>query len=176
MIITPVDNRKDLFLVEQIFPQDLLDRINQLNFTDLNTEFMEMQEDWPCRRRVLYDEDSLFAIIHRQVKKQVVTISQIIEQPISDCDTGFWLDTEGFTTNLHLDNEQVYIAMQVYLTEAESALGTEFYHQDDSVRFSTPYRQNFGYLMVNNNDQMHGMLNPVPVGHNRLSSYTWFYR
>ena len=58
MKITPVDDQHNLFLVENIYPTDLLDQIKQEDFLSYNWELQEGQLDWP-RRRLLPNPDSV---------------------------------------------------------------------------------------------------------------------
>ena len=50
MKITSVDEQYNLFLVEDIYPQDLLDQVAQEDFMSYDWELQEGQLDWPRRK------------------------------------------------------------------------------------------------------------------------------
>jgi hypothetical protein len=52
--------------------------------------------------------------------------------------------------------------------------GTVFYNQDQTVRYTFPYKVNTGYIMLNGPDQYHGVPTTLAEGELRLSSYTYF--
>ena len=176
MTITPVDDKLDLFSVVDLFPEPILERLKQTDHLQSDWSRMDWQEDWN-RRRVTPRPGSVYAEIDLFVKSKLPEIEEITQTSILSCDTAFWLDLPGFTTNPHLDNDGVFIAMQVYLTEYPGIeMATEFYDSDNTIRFKPAYRINHGYFMINNPNQRHGMLTPVPDNTYRLSSYTWFYK
>lgn len=176
MNIVAIDSRLDLFSVTNIYPKNLLHKIQSIEIKSLDLQQEEMQSDWPGRFRVKTESHSVFSEIDLYIKSRLEDIANITDTNLMACDTGFWLDTEGFTTNMHLDNDRVFMAMQVYLTDHFIQMGTEFYNSDNSIRYKSDYSRNSGYLMVNNENQLHSMLTPVPKGHYRLSSYTWFFK
>jgi hypothetical protein len=110
------------------------------------------------------------------VQSQLKIIEQQIQHEFLACDTGFWLDLPGFSMDTHLDNDGVYAAMQIYLTENTKSMPTVFYNNDGTVRFIPKYQVNSGYLMLNNSNQWHAMPYTVPDDEYRLTSYTWFYK
>jgi len=176
MNIIAIDARSDLFSVSNIYPKHLLKKVEKIDFKSLDLQQEEMQSDWPSRYRVIVDSVPVFLELDLFIKSKLEYIANITDTELMACDTGFWLDTEGFVTNAHLDNHRVYMAMQVYLTEHSVHMGTEFYNSDNSIRYKAEYAKNSGYLMVNNGNQLHSMLTPVPPKHYRLSSYTWFFK
>ena len=176
MTITPVDDKLDLFSVIDLYPAHIIDRLREINHAESEWKREEWQSDWNRKRLVnvpgsIYDEIELF------VKSKIPQIEQLTNTSISSCNTGFWVDEPGFTTNSHVDNDRVFIAMQIYLTDHPGInMATEFYNDDNTIRFKPEYKPNHGYLMINNTRQYHGMLTPVPDNTYRLSSYTWFYK
>jgi hypothetical protein len=94
----------------------------------------------------------------------------------------FWIDLPGFTCALHTDGHLAN-SMQLYWTVPGNDWGTGFYRHKrrDSLFYQFASVPNTGYLMLNHRDpdgsqplQWHAMLNPVPVGHIRVSSYWQF--
>lgn len=181
MIIQPVDSKFDLFKVEELLPDDLIEQINCEDLWNYPWEKQDMQSDWN-RRRLLPSTDSLLGQVdsfYNQVLDQIAdTIGLVFEH--KTCWSSFWLDYENYTCNIHEDGaERGYtplMAMQVYLTDSTDDLGTIWYHdvKGQQIRYVFPYKRNSGYLMLNHAGQWHGMLNKVPANHLRLSSYTYF--
>jgi hypothetical protein len=181
MIITPVDSQLDLFIVENVLPLDLLEQINQEDLWSCPWEKQDMQLEWD-RRLLLPTADSPISQIDTYYNQLLDQIADTVgvEFIHKSCWSSFWLDYENYICNIHEDGaERGYtplMAMQVYLTESPDNLGTVWYHDAEGkhIRYAFPYKQNTGYLMLNHAGQYHGMLNKVPSGHLRLSSYTYF--
>lgn len=201
MTITPVDDKLDLFYVEDVFSDFLLEKFKEVDHTNAVWQKEENQTDWP--RRLITDEYELvYLAMDHHIKEQLQQIQEITKTQILSCDTAFWLDEPGFFTYPHLDNKNIFMSMQVYLSEHPGIdMSTEFYNVDDKnkekfdtlahpditeakiyystdncVRFKPEYKVNNGYLIVNNPTLYHGMLTPVPEDSYRLSSYTRFYK
>ena len=181
MIITPIDKNNDLFVIENILPRDLLLKINTENLWEIPWEDQRMQKGWK-RRRLLPDDASPLSEVdffYNQLLDQIAAATGVIFEH-QHCWSSFWLDYEGFDCSIHEDgaerNYNPLMAMQIYLTESNSKLGTVFYHDNrgDQVRYAFPYKINTGYLMLNRAGQWHGMPTKIPAGELRLSSYTYF--
>jgi hypothetical protein len=181
MRITQVDSARDLFIVEDLLPNSLLHDIKQLDLWACPWEEQSMQSDWN-RRKLITDNQLLFAEVDQHYNKALDQIAEAtgVEFEHKHCWSSFWLDYEDYVCNIHEDGaERGYtplMAMQVYLTESPDPLGTVWYHDADGkhIRYTCPYKQNTGYLMLNCAGQWHGMPNKVPANHLRLSSYTYF--
>lgn len=172
MIIEPVDNNLDLFLVKDFYPEDLLEEFSKSDHTAIDWNKESWQEQYPRRR---LKNIGIYKKIDEYVKTQQQLISQKIKLEFLSCDTGFWLDEPGFSISPHLDNEGVYASMQIFLNINKLSLGTVFYNNDNSIRYAAPYILNTGYIMINGTDQWHGMEVSVPENTYRICSYTWFY-
>jgi len=181
MKITQIDNNPDLFLVENILPSTLLNKIVDEDLWEYDWEDQHMQLGW-CRRRLLPSAESPLSKVDNYYNNILDNIEKItnIKFAHKHCWSSFWMDYEGFMCSIHEDGaERDYnplLAMQIYLTEADLDLGTVFYHDNIGAnrRYSFPYKANTGYLMLNHPGQWHGMLNKIPANHVRLSSYTYF--
>jgi hypothetical protein len=79
-----------------------------------------------------------------------------------------WKDLPGYCIADHVDNVRVQAAMQIYLNDLPTSLGTWFEETE------IPYVQNSGYIMNNQHQPRHGMKNPVPDGVVRYSLYARF--
>ena len=172
MQINPVDDRNDLFLVDQILPNYMIESINQEPLEDIPHTKQEWQESWN-RKRLLVTPDSTLEKIAEHYNSSKLLIGEAIGLDITQIDTRFWLDYDGFTCGRHLDNEGVDFVMQIYLSDAPANLGTVFY-DGETVRKAFSFTKNTGYLMINNDRQMHGMEQKVPKDVQRLTSYSYF--
>jgi hypothetical protein len=174
MIIEPVDDTNDLFVVQDFYPEELLGRFLATDHLVQPYKKEDWQDNWP-RRRIVHALDPIYDDMESYTRTQISNISEIINQTLMWSDTGFWLDEAGFSMLPHVDNASVQVAMQIYLNENDITLGTVFYDNTLSVRYRPLYKVNCGYLMINNPKQLHGMMNTVPNDSYRISSYTWFY-
>jgi len=174
MTITPVDSKNDLFFVEEIYTPEILMQIAEIDHLQSDCEIQDLQEHHP-RQKIKHSK-----LIYKQINEYVQNLNWKIQSAIgmdfNACDTAFWLDLPGFDMQSHLDNDGVYAAMQIYLTENTKPMPTVFYNSDGSIRFEPEYRVNSGYLMLNNMNQWHAMPYTVPDNEYRLTSYTWFWR
>lgn len=174
MKITAVDNKLDLFQIENFYPLDLLEKFSYSDHMSMPWKKEAMQTQYP-RRRLIVPNGSIYKDMNKHVNSVLETIADITKINYMCADTGFWLDESGFSMAPHVDNEVVFASMQIFLNINRLDLGTTFYNMDKSVRFKPEYRLNNGYIMINNNSQLHGMSIPVPENSYRICSYTWFY-
>lgn len=177
MNITAVDDKKDLFLVENILPADIIHEIQQQDFSVYPWELQQGQENWR-RRKLLPPADSCLHKIDPYLNSVRLEIADILNVAFTRtfCWSSFWYDSVGFTTDMHLDGS-LPIAMQLYLKSGPENLGTVFYHSNAvpwKIRYKFPYRANTGYIMLNNPDQWHAVPSVLGPGQERLSSYTYF--
>ncbi len=181
MIITQVDHIPDLYKIENILPEQLIEKINAENFWAYEWEEQEMQSGWK-RRKLALGESSPLAEVDVYLNEALTQIENAVNIVFEHkfCWSSFWFDYEGFTCSIHEDGEErnytPHIAMQIYLLKSHENLGTVFYNSRNAndVRYVFPYKINTGYLMLNRPGQWHGMTNTVPADCPRLSSYTYF--
>lgn len=179
MIIVPVDNRLNLFRVENVLSEKTIEKIQQENFANYPYELQEGQLDW--NRKKLLSND-LFKQIDVEFNNKLdkIELATNVSFITKHCYSSFWLDYSGFLCPVHEDGaERGYtpaMAMQLYLSESPDKLGTTWYYDANGkqIRYEFPYKINTGYLMFNGPGQWHGMINAIPAGHNRISSYTYF--
>jgi len=197
MNITEIDNKKDLFLIENLVTEELMDKLSKEVLEDIPFTKQEGQEDWK-RRKLVVTPGSVFEQIQQQIHSQRESIGTAIERTISAIRTVFWLDMPGFKVWMHMDNAtQVFVVMQVYLKDCDD-MGTIFYnpkdneieirddsqkvhyigvegsHNPEAIRYEFECKKNTGYLMLNNDRQLHGVPNVLPDGELRLSAYCYF--
>ena len=177
MKITPIDDKKDLFLVENILPKDIIDEIQHIDLTSYEWALQEGQENWK-RRQLFLPSHSVLNQIDPYLNSIRLEIAETIGIVLHeyDCWSSFWYDTKGFTTDIHLDGS-LPNAMQIYLKDGPENLGTVFYYSNTvpwKIRYKFPYRSNTGYLMLNGPNQWHAVPLVLGPGQSRFSSYTYF--
>ena len=183
MKITPVTDR--LFQVTELLPQGLVDRLLAKDWLAAPWQKQEMQLDW-LRRALTTDSDPLLV----EANEYIVLLQPQIEElcnvkfdyRVNRGNTVWWIDEPDFTVGIHTDGE-LRSTMQIYWVSPTDKLGTIF---SDFIDPIDPYKKfvpeaNTGYLMLNGPNPdgsqpllWHGMLNPVPAGTFRVSSYTTF--
>ena len=172
MHITPVDDKKDLFLVDQILTDEMIQQLSHEVLEELPYTKQEWQETWN-RKRLMPMPGSTLQSIADHYNDNREQISKATGLEITQIDTRFWLDYHDFDCPKHLDNDGIDYVMQIFLSDAPKDLGTVFY-EGDKIRKAFDFNKNTGYIMFNNDKQMHGMENKVPETVQRLTSYSYF--
>ncbi len=91
--------------------------------------------------------------------------------------TSMWKDAEGFNLYPHCDQKVLNVTMQIYLdNECDEKCGTTFLKPVLDVEhgeelLTTPYKKGHGYILLNTNKEMHGMMTKVAEGDTRSSLY-----
>ena len=178
MKITPLNEFNTLFSVEDLYPRELIAECQQQDIDNFRWEPLGdgvyTQVDTP-RRMLISESPNVFSKLNDYVRTLIPEIQALTDKSITTADTRVWADYPGYNISRHLDNDGVYITLQVYLNDGDDELGTYFSNSmEGTYQHSIPYRSNFGYIMVNTDYNFHGMIKPVPKDFIRLSSYTWF--
>ena len=179
---TAVDNRNNLFIIENAVDIKLIEDFNKEDVSLYDTASVPWQEKYPRKKLIPYENSTL-----EKIKKQLI-------ERFECNDVAFWLDSEGFWMGPHIDNPGVRIAMQIYIGNARSELGTVFYHVTDNdvydddtpqkwrlckthdleVRYDFRYIPNTGYMSINGRLQAHGLRATVEADDFRVSAYCYF--
>ena len=180
MQITSVDQDNNLFFIEDVFPQTLVEKILSTDWMTLPWQRQEGQEMW-ARRRILNHAIPWSQEWDQCCEQLWPTISKAIGFKVTNYQgTAWWVDEPGFTCAMHTDGEMPGAMQMTWVGNTE--LGTAFYHYKNSntLRHQFKVVPNTGYIMINrlqpNNFrllQWHAMLTPVPANQYRLSSYSW---
>jgi hypothetical protein len=179
-MIEQIDHR--LWHVSDLLPQEQLNEILAIQWTELPWQKENLQENWP--RRKITNDDSRVRQVNRYIEKCLPTINQSLGTEFQSCHGHWWLDEPGFTCSMHTDGH-LPNAMQLYWIMPSDQYGTGFYHfkNTNSLKHQFDSVPNSGYIMLNHLDpdgsqplQWHGMFNPVPADAYRLSSYFYFYK
>jgi hypothetical protein len=170
MKIAAVDDRKDLFYIENFYPSWALYLLDNYENFDYDPVIVEGQA---VRRnlKLSFPSNVLLPVFSSQACK---TISKQLGQKIHLVDMALWLDMPGYTMSKHRDHlDHVKIGIQIYLSDSCHDLGTCFYHSAGDIRHKFQYKKNTGYLMINNQDQIHAAPEVVKENNIRLSAYHW---
>ena len=176
----PVDDRGRIWQVEDLLPPDQLQELLTADWQNLAWSPGGGQESW-LRRQVNWN-DPHAQKLGRYITVQLPIINSALRTDFKQCSGHFWIDQPGFTVGLHTDGH-VPNAMQLYWTVSGPEYGTGFYRykNKNSLLYQFKSISNTGYIMLNQLDQdgsqpllWHAMLNPVPEGTIRVSSYWQF--
>jgi len=199
MNITEIDNKKDLFLIENLVTEELMDKLSKVVLEDIPSIPSPGQEHFE-RRRLVFSSGSVFEQIEACIDSHKESIGAVINKSITRIVAVYWLDFPGFQVMPHFDNSAVHSVMQIYLKDCDD-MGTVFYNpalgdieiRDDTqrvhytadltprhlnnlpIRYTYECKKNTGYLMVNNDNQLHGVPNKQPEGKLRLSAYCYLH-
>ena len=177
---TTVDDRGRLWSVEDLLTTDELADIMATDWMNLEWSPSGGQESWP-RRQVDWDDPTAQRLAG-YINAQLPEINRALGTDFTRCGGHFWIDQPGFTVGLHTDGH-VPNSMQLYWTVPGAEWGTAFYRykRTDALIHQCVSRPNSGYIMLNHLAPdghqpllWHAMLNPVPEGHIRVSSYWRF--
>ena len=171
MKIDPVDNGNDLFAISDVFPPELLTRLQTKNLSQYRWKRENMQADL-LRYKILYDDTDILKEFDTFINKKDIIdqLSDTFSTTFYGIDCNFWWDKPGYTITNHPDNPAVKHVIQIFLWPNQKNLGTIFYNKDESVRKLFDYQVNTGYVMKNVY-QIHGMTQPVPKDSIRFSLY-----
>jgi hypothetical protein len=178
--IVPVDSDHRVWSVEDLLPADLAEEITHTPWLDLAWQPSIGQESWP--RRMISWQDAQAQQLSQLISAELPQINQALGTRFTQAGGHFWVDLPGFTVPIHTDGH-LPNSMQLYWTVPGPEWGTGFYRykQTDSLIYQCVSRPNSGYIMLNhledNGSQpllWHAMLNPVPEGTIRVSSYWQF--
>ena len=169
-----------LWQVKDLLPREQAEEIVQTDWTALATSLSGGQETW-SRRQVDWS-DPVAQRYNSYINSCLPEINQALGTDFARAGGHFWIDLPGFTCDLHTDGE-LATAMQVYWCVPGPEWGTGFYHFKDPEQLLYQFCSipNSGYIMLNHPEpdgsqplQWHAMLNPVPEGHIRVTSYWSF--
>lgn len=179
MQITPVDDLKRLWQVtDLVLPEELAD-ILSIDWLSVATKPCPGQESW--KRRLLDWDHPEVVKVNQYIRNKLPEINAALGTNYTEFYGHFWLDEPGFDVILHTDGE-LPNAMQMYWVMPDENYGTGFYFYKNPNTLQHQFMSypNTGYILLNHVNEdgsqplfWHGMLNPVPEGTYRLSSY-WY--
>mgnify|MGYP003347622402 FL=1 len=173
----------NIFLIHDFFKKESLEKIkNKLNEVYHEEHlWQKVHKQEICERRHLkIEEVDFFRELNEEFKSSelINKVKDTLGWDISRGGLIIWHDTEGYDISLHVDNENVKHAIQIYLTGKDNQLGTSFARKQDEksndIFMTLPYKENFGYCMKNVDDVVHGLLTKVPKNFDRYSFYSLY--
>jgi hypothetical protein len=180
MKITPLNEDNTLFMVENVYPSEIIAECQQQNIDDIQWESLgegQYSQAHIPRRQLICNLPHVFARLGNYVRSYIPLIQNAVNRPIQIASTRVWADYPGYKIDRHIDNDSVYVTMQVYLNDTDAELGTSFCDNiNGPYQHTIPYKANFGYLAVRTKNNYHGLTTPVPKNFIRLSSCSWFWK
>lgn len=181
MQLTNLTDAGYLFQVEDVFPSDLVEKINSIDWANAPYTKMDSEKGIPYRRHLNVDL-SLAQEVHTHIR------NVLVPQIESECNIKFhapeyttvkwWVDEPGFKSEIYPNNEDLASALQVYWGTTDLS-GSAFYQGDagDQLikRFSST--ANSGYLMLNSHEPVklwHKMEQAVPDNQFGISIFLSF--
>jgi len=169
-----------LWQVRNLLTAEQTDHIVSVDWISLPWVVSPQQSAW-SRREIAWDCAATQAL-KGYIDQQLDTINSAAGTSFVHASGHFWVDLPGFACAMHTDGHLAN-ALQMYWIVPSEAYGTGFYHyrRSDSLMYQFASRPNTGYLMLNHPNpdgsqplQWHAMLNPVPEGTIRVTSYWQF--
>ena len=191
--MTNVDNSNRLYSVENLLSAVELADIRSIDWLSLPTMHNMGQDMLPTRVRVDATHPSVLRVntyICNAFDSINAALGTNFMHPVASV---WWIDNPGFNIPVHTDNVKVTNALQMYWIMPGEDYGTCFYRDltvnnpnqlnrnIDQIEITHQFisKPNYGYIMLNEEDatgnkpaQWHGMLNTVPLGTFRLTSYS----
>jgi hypothetical protein len=158
-----IELHTDLWQIQNLLYHDELQELINRISVETQWQKIDLQENFN-RDSVIWNTDGI--LDWAWTKLQALDFSNF---GLTFRNVMIWRDREGYTIPMHVDNDRVTSAMQIYLSPTIENLGTWFLD-----KIEIPFVQNTGYLMHNKNKLPHGMKNKVPPGYTRLSFYALF--
>lgn len=175
MRVIPVDNHNNLFQVQDLVPESLLDKINSTTWLDLPHSVTEQQQNF-VRKNIVDEQlmwnnewrDSLYLLMTTFCQQTNIKLRPWHK-------TNWWIDEPGFCCPIHLDEPRVKVGLQMFWSGNKN-LGTTFYNSNNlqDVRKNFEFIPNSGYITFNQSNTWHAMMEPIPKDTFRLTSFTWF--
>lgn len=165
MIISPIEQVPNLWYVQQVYDENLLDKFLAEAHQSYFYTMLHEQENWKRKNYQQFPASSVWNSLLNSVDYGPTTALKFT--PVRHA---FWIDSPGFFAGIHEDNKQVVASQQIYLDTLDNA-GTVFYDYQYKPLYRVPYKRNTGYFMINCG-QLHGF--PYPILQTRRSTYTWF--
>lgn len=169
-----------LWAVSGLLTQDQTADITRVDWMNRAWHNSPQQRQW-LRREILWNDPTAQRLAG-YINDQLPAINLALGTAFTRASGQFWVDQPGFACAMHTDGH-LPNSMQIYWLAAGPEYGTGFYHYNnpESLLYQFDSRPNSGYIMLNHLEPdgsqpllWHAMLNPVPDGTIRVSSYWQF--
>jgi len=159
-----------LFFLDSFIDPELLEKL--LNF--ISTEELiwlpETNQEYQNRLKLNWVFDTVVEETHIVLENLTTELNLKFNRNNKFLGLSVWKDQEGYTIGKHnRDNTIIDLAIQLYLTDGDTNLGTTFEYNHSKLQ--TKYQKNHGYLIDNSIGVTHYMMTPVPKEHTRYSLY-----
>ena len=177
---TAIDDTRRIWSVENLLDQYQVQEI--LNLDWISLPWRKAEPDWV--RRIVDPELPEIKRLSNFISSRLPEINNGLGTNFSHCGGAWWVDEPGFTISVHTDGHLPY-TMQLSWLAPDENYGTGFYWSRGLKYLRHQFKSipNTGYVMINDLNVdgsqpllWHGMLNPVPLGFIRVSSYWYFYK
>jgi len=155
----------------------------KFSFNDPNIVKEEVYAHPPETHKIHRQRADFFDIheISLELQKTVQPIKEKFDlSGLGIPNTSMWKDAEGFNLYPHCDQKVLNVTMQIYLDDdCDKECGTTFLKpvfgsEHGEELLTTYYGKGNGYILLNTNKEMHGMMKTVPIDNTRTSLYIVF--
>ena len=168
-----------LLVLEDVLTDEEIKIIKQVQ-DDPYTKSYEVYAHPPQTHKIQRVRSDIYDIHNISIELQK-TMQPIIDKfnlpGIRVPNVSMWKDSPGFMLWPHCDQEVLNITMQIYLdNDCDERCGTTFLKpvlesEHGEELLTTPYKKGYGYILLNTNKELHGMMNKVKEGDSRSSLY-----
>jgi hypothetical protein len=178
-ITAVIDTDQRIWQVSNLLSPEQASAIINLDWTNLRNKHEQLH--FKQRREIVWDEPAIQAAC-TAISDQLPAINRALGTEFTQASGAFWIDYPGFSCPMHTDGH-LAASMQLYWLAPDHSYGTGFYRYKtpESLVYQFASCPNSGYIMLNhanpNGSQpllWHAMLNTVPPGTIRVSSYWQF--
>jgi len=155
--------------IENVLPDDIIVDIRDFMDANQKWEDVDLQTQWP-RRAVHWDQvpSSAYKRMHYAFQQLSTVVSEAVGEQVEFQHCNMWEDNKDYTIPAHVDNNNIRVAIQIYLNDADPDCGTALYNEKEEQIHKFPFVKNTGYILKNDPQSYHGMMTP---GNIRRSLY-----
>lgn len=161
-----------VFQIDSVLSDSMIHKLKQYVHTVSADKWSAVPgQEHNNRRAIVWDPDTVIEELHESFAGATAEVDAFFHQPLNFLGIQLWTDGHGYHTGLHQDNKTIDVSCQIYLFDNDPQLGTTFQRHSDTV--VVPYKNNSGYLMINNRDTelYHTSSCKTPPGITRYSIY-----
>lgn len=164
--------------LSSVLPDETCNKLQKYIVND--AQWQEMESDFykKGRRKIPWHFDTVIEELHTAFESVTPAINKLFpkQQRHNFIGISLWEDTEGHDHDWHTDNELLSCALQLYLFDCPSELGTTF--EVDNNQIALPFMHNTGYIIDHTVRPMlvHKTTGTVPAEIKRYSLYvSWSF-
>lgn len=159
-----------LYLLENFLNPALLDKLIEFVNDDSNVKWNTvLYQEKTVRRSISWIPDTVIEEVHTVMENLTGAMENLFRKNTRFIGISIWKDIHPYSISMHIDNNTVSTAIQIYLTSGPANMNTVFKYNNTEI--GAVYQKNSGYIMDNTYKVSHGMLTPVPENHSRYSLY-----